>query len=368
LLLLSVGSLIGQNQLDALEGRRQYVYVAGANSGAANPRVFRCDASYLTPPTDDAPAFRARLREIIASEQPDLIFAGRDHDVPFLCELREAEPALARRLPCGPRWLAEVIQDKWQSHLFCQRHHLPFADTLLTGPETEAAAARAFLTQHGLPLIAKPRFGYGTHGTRILLEESQFIHALRQTDFVIQPYLAPPPKLREQFFDLANGWPFFFTLVDDGQFAGQAIIGPDGQLAGDVWGHCCTMINGKAEKSVLVADPAFPEIMRQFAHVFAAEGWRGPLNLQCRKVAEGQYVGFELSGRMTGTTSSRRLFGYDEIGLLARAYAGMELPLTLPEVAQAGPGFVAKTLTDGYVPDVWVRELESKGEWHHPLT
>ncbi len=62
LLILSVGSLLGQNVLDALEGRRERVHVIGASLAADNARLFRCDTAYLTPPTDDAFAFRARLR------------------------------------------------------------------------------------------------------------------------------------------------------------------------------------------------------------------------------------------------------------------------------------------------------------------
>ncbi len=310
-------------------------------------------------PSPSAPDFG----EIAALERPDLILAGRDHDLPFLGELRDDQPALARSIASGPRWMAEIIQDKWESHLFCLRWRLPFADTWLTG---DGGGAREFAEKHGYPLIAKPRYGYGTLGVRILFDESQLARTAAQPDFVIQPFLAPPPGLRGKFFDPADGWPLFHALVDDGQYAGQAIIGPTGELHPEVWCHRCTMIAGKAEASVPHPDAAFQEITRRFARAASADGWRGPFNLQCRRLADGSYVGFEMSGRITGTTSSRRLFGFDEVGLLARLFAGYELPLALPPVARTGPGMVAKYLSDYYVPDAWVRELQTARVWHAP--
>ena len=46
ILIISVGSLLGQNILDALEGRRDKVEIIGINTIAENPRVFRCDRLY----------------------------------------------------------------------------------------------------------------------------------------------------------------------------------------------------------------------------------------------------------------------------------------------------------------------------------
>jgi hypothetical protein len=43
ILVLSVGSLLGQNILDALEGRREQVDVIGGDTGTTNARLFRCE-------------------------------------------------------------------------------------------------------------------------------------------------------------------------------------------------------------------------------------------------------------------------------------------------------------------------------------
>src|SRR5262249_17748751 len=139
-----------------------------------------------------ADAFRHRLREIIDRERPDLVLAGRDHDVNFMSELRDQVPEFATMLPCGPATVAGMMQDKWQSFLFCRRYGLPMADTIVTGPATLAGQLDDFLSRHGFPLIAKPRFGAASLGVRVLLEESQFRRIAELPDIVIQPYLAPP--------------------------------------------------------------------------------------------------------------------------------------------------------------------------------
>src|SRR5207248_638867 len=112
LLILSAGSLLGQNILDALEHRRRQIEVIGADAQAENGRLFRCDRAYLVPPIEEETAFEKRLLEVIALEEPDLIIPGRDHDVLFLSQFRSRQPQWASRIPCGTYEAARIMQDK----------------------------------------------------------------------------------------------------------------------------------------------------------------------------------------------------------------------------------------------------------------
>ena len=51
LLILSVGSLLGQVTLDVLDGRRDHLHIVGFNSIANAPSNYRCDEVFLTPET-----------------------------------------------------------------------------------------------------------------------------------------------------------------------------------------------------------------------------------------------------------------------------------------------------------------------------
>src|SRR5687768_7104113 len=95
LLLLSGGSLVGQNILDALADRRQAVHLIATNSVPDDAPLFSCDKVYLSPTTTGDPqGFERLVREIIATEQPDLVIPCRDDDTVFLAGLRGRHPEL----------------------------------------------------------------------------------------------------------------------------------------------------------------------------------------------------------------------------------------------------------------------------------
>jgi carbamoyl-phosphate synthase large subunit len=61
------------------------------------------------------------------------------------------------------------------------------------------------------------------------------------------------------------------------------------------------------------------------ARVFAAAGWRGPLNIQCQHDAADTLLIHELNGRFTGATAVRWRLGFDEVGAAIRAFTGEAL-------------------------------------------
>jgi len=78
LLITSVGSGVGHNPLDGLEGRRQGLRVIGSNSEASAAANFRCDRFYLAPPAADAAAWDAFHEALMAREAIDLAIPARD--------------------------------------------------------------------------------------------------------------------------------------------------------------------------------------------------------------------------------------------------------------------------------------------------
>lgn len=84
LFITSIGSLLGHNILDALEGRRRHLRIVGGNSVAEAGGNFRADRIHLLPEAAAGPAHLAALSKVIEAETPDLVLAGRDDDVSAL--------------------------------------------------------------------------------------------------------------------------------------------------------------------------------------------------------------------------------------------------------------------------------------------
>jgi carbamoyl-phosphate synthase large subunit len=320
LLLTSVGSFVGKNILDSLEGRRESVQIIGCNSIADVANNFRCNEVYLVSPALETEAYQHRLLEIIDATQPDLILAGRDDDVSLLAKIREQYPVLASKLPVGAFDITPIFDDKKLSCQFAQKMGIPFVDTV-RGNRDELTA---LLKKHGFPLLAKPAGGNGSKGVLLLFDESQLWNAAECEDMVFQPYINPAPELINIADGFSCGIPLFYAPLIYGQIALQAIINPSGQ----VQGIFCTdnmMQAGRNEQIIRLNDATLTDTARTIAVKFANAGWRGCLNIQGRMTKTGDFVAFEFNGRMTGSTSARLLLGFDELGLLVQHFVGDNL-------------------------------------------
>jgi len=361
-MVLSIGSLLGQNILDALEGRRRNLMVTGLNSVAENPRVFRCDHVYLVPPSESAD-FEPRLVKIIQDENPDVILPGRDNDILALARLRLRHPGWAEKIPLGSLAAAEIMDDKLLSCRFAHGHGLPFAPTVSLS-RGEAEVGR-FAGEQGYPLIAKPSAGFGSLGIMILTKPSHLQKLLEtgSPDTVLQPFMGIGQSNVEaiQNFEALteSGIPFFFHLPDDMQYASQTLIGPDGHVE-QPFCSISTMILGRCEKSRIVNDPEFRDVSARYARAIADEGWVGMFNLQCRKTPEG-FFGIEMNGRMSGSTSARTLLGYDEVRIFLDRFYHVDIG---DSPTPGNPhGTVYRVLTNSYVSDGDVASLHESGRW-----
>lgn len=360
ILLLSVGGMVGQNALDALEGRRDGILLLGTNSEARNPRNFRCDKLFLVPPTLDLGPFTRRVFEILDAEAPDLVIAGRDEDVTAMAAWWEERPEWRGRFTCGTARAAGIMRDKLLSFQFAQRHGLPFAASATGTAGGPNPDLDSLIAARGFPLIAKPRVGCGSKGVYIVHGPGQVQRLLDQGGYLFQEYLDPHPGLERLRRELESGTPLFFTFPGESQFACQTAIAPGGRV-GEVFCSKVHMVNGNPESSERVDDPVLEAIARGYAEAIAQEGWAGPFNLQCKPSPEGGYAAFEMNGRLTGSTSARLRLGFDELGNLAGLFAG---PGRLAEPAAAPPPrWVMRTGQDAPVLERQVHSLEENGQW-----
>lgn len=329
LLLLSGGCLVGQNILDALSDRRHRIELIATNSAAESSCLFDYDAVYLTPPTL-APGrdFEHCLLDILQREQPDLVIPCRDDDVVFLAELGARRPELAARFLCGNLETARIANDKWLSRQFCVAHGLPFAPTLPT--PAEDAALDSFAAEHGLPLLVKPRDGFGAKDIRLIANPEQLRRAAVREGYVIQPYLNDAEVLHGYLRDAeAFGAPLFHSF-EAPKHSIQLLIAPDGSLAGN-FASCNINRFGTSLRLEHYAGADAVRLGEACGLAFAQTGWRGPMNIQCRKMPDGRLLIYEFNSRLSGATAARYRMGHDELGLVLQHFAGWPEPGGLVE-------------------------------------
>ena len=358
LLVLSVGTQVGQNILATLARRRDALTLVATSTVAHEPAIFDYDAVYLVPPTAQEPAaFEKRLLAILDSEDIDLIIPCRDDDVLFLAALRDRRPDLAPRLLCGCDELARVICDKWLSAEFSFEHALPFAASMAGGSARDRAE---FARTHGFPLVVKPRRGYASQDVYLVTDDKQLEFALDHGDWIAQEFLGDPSVVTGYLEGVAlRGVPLYHTFQGR-KHSIQALIGPDGSIAHVV----CTRNINQRRRSKFVEpdnDSSSRELGTRCAEVFAAQGWRGPLNIQCLKNARGELRIHEFNGRFTGATVDRFLLGHDEVGAAIESFTGRPIESSAPLPAAAKEVF--ESLVARAVDPREVEALERDTVW-----
>lgn len=320
LLLLAGGTRSARNILATLAGRRENVELVATTSVANEPGPFECDTVHLVPETA-SPDFEGALLGIIAGERINLVIPCRDDDVLMLAGLRDRRPDLASRILSGSTTAARAVCDKAEGHAFSARQGLPFVPTLA---DASPEARGRFVSEHGFPLVVKPRRGFASLGVYLVWNARQLAHAFTQQGTVAQKFLGDPDVLA-RFLEAVEreGMPLFHTFQGR-RHSIQVLIGPDGTLLDVI---CIQLQSDRRRSKTVVADPepAARDIGQRCGIAFSAAGWRGPLNIQCQKDPAGRLMIHEYNGRFTGATMTRWHLGFDEVGTTIAAFVGRSI-------------------------------------------
>lgn len=299
LVITSVGSLVGAALLECIEqvGRERFELI-GMNSKSSAVNNFRCDAVYLSPPVRDRCAWRDLLDRIVREHHPALIIPGRDDDVVALAEWkRDGGDCVAM---VGSVAMAEMIRDKWKSYCFAREHGLPFAESAI-----DAAGVARLATTAGLPLIAKPRLGYGSNGVRFLFTPEHIERAFEIEDTIVQEALSPAETMDPA--KLAYGVPLWFAPVQVGSPVATTVLDDNGV---DVLGlSYADHVRGAAVSNHLIDDADYRSSSERFARTAWEQGWRGMFCIQARPNRDGKLIPVELAGRFLGGTSAMATLG-----------------------------------------------------------
>ena len=367
LLLMSGASLVGQNLLAALDARRALVHLSALNSVADDPALFDFDTVWLAPGVRAEPmAFAHRFAQLVSEDAPDLIIPCRDDDIAWLAHWADAHPDWRPRVLCGAADLADMMLDKARSADWSEAHGLPFAPSIPASADPQAL--RAFAARHGYPLLFKPREGFASQGVRLLLDDAQVQRCRSRADGLVQRYLGDPAVVTAYCAAVAADGPPLFHSFEEAKISLQARIRPDGTVAATLATRHVMRL-GRSMDVERCLDPDAHALATHCASVFAAAGWRGPLNIQCQRTPSGELFIYEYNGRFTGATAARRWLGFDEVGdTLADWLDWRACPL--PGPAPAAPpettAAVRKYAINRPMHPTASATLRRDGVWHAP--
>ena len=357
LIVTSVGSLVGQNVLDALNGRRDHLIIIGTNSIVEAANNFRCDKAFLVPPAVETARYEASLRSIISEEGPDLVVPGRDDDIVILADLKAQLPDFADRFLVGNGQFARAMDDKVESYRFAKKYGLPFSPTLRSAGVEIENELRRMVEAYGFPLIAKPIKGNGSRGIWVVTNQQQLDNVSKEPGFAIQPLLGVRPDLT---IDTRFGLPFVWQIPENKLYATQSLIDRDGNIVDSI-GFFSKMVAGKCERLERCTDPELLRITRHFAESAVTEGWLGPFNLQLKKDPAHGYQAIEMNGRFSGGTSARYYLGFDEVGKMVNLWTGSQI--VAANSRAEGTDMVTKTLTDFPINNADMERMRENGLW-----
>jgi len=323
ILLLSAGSLVGQNIVQALGGRKAALHLVATNSIIDEPSLQDFDEVYLVEATSQGlnSEYAKTVIDLIDKHSPALVIPCRDADVAFLSLLAEEREDLAGTLLCGPVKLAEAMLDKWQSWLFSCENKLPFAPSEQLNNLGEIDL---FVRQYGFPLITKPKSGFASKDVTLVFKHEQLTKLIGNTEMMAQKYLGHSDDVNSYLSSINESGVSLFHSFESEKHSIQVIIGLKGEVLG-LFTTLHKMRNGisiEVEEDLSYDAKALGECC---AEVFGSLGWVGPLNIQCQRTPEGLLEIYEFNARFTGATAARALLGFDELGIVLQKISGVDI-------------------------------------------
>ncbi|WP_292465064.1 hypothetical protein [Methanolobus sp.] len=365
LLIVSVGSLVGQNILDVLDypefNRRKYVTVFGTNSVAISANNFRCDQCFLVPNTSNK-EFLSAITTIIKDVEPDLILCARDEDTEVLWKLMDEHPELPGLMPYGNLNTVLFALDKWQTWKFTQKYNLPFAETFMLGESGSLDDLKEFCDRVSYPLIAKPVRGFASKGVFFVRNWEDALIACEYEGYILQEYLGEAGANNKYFESFNRLVPLFSHAPNIYHYSCHTFVYPNGDIS-PVFISQNMHDSGVTIGFSKVINEELETLALKYARALWKEGGAGPVTIQFRKDRNGAWKAQEMNMRTNGNTFPRMLLGQDDLALIVNTFVpDAEFPEYKPPEEHEGAVFT-KTLTATPITRSQLNSLNNLKTW-----
>ncbi len=285
-LVTGVGAVTGYGVVRSLRAAIPGVQILGADIHIDAVGAHWCDA-FVPAPLSLAEDYPDWLITTCALRGVDLVLPTLDADLD-----RFAHGTLAEDLPCAVALNSpdaiRVSRDKRELGLAMQGDPacIPWVDLTDAGSRNYEALAAAL----GVPFLLKPRHGYGSRG-QVRVDTPADLTTVEDLAACVAQQIVGSD---EEEYTIA--------VFGDGRGAAPARIAMRRRLADE----------GTTRRVEVVAPP--PDLDAVIDRTAAAFSFRGPTNLQLRRVGQVWYL-LEINSRVSSSTSLRARFGFNEAAM-----------------------------------------------------
>jgi len=304
-----VGGGVGQAVLRALQCSALEPDVIGLDVAPASAGLYTCSKGFRLPHANHVD-YASRLLEVLAAEEVDALIPGSDQELPVLAALQSRLAEAGVRTVVGSPEAVAVCRDKLHTFHFFREAGLPFVQTV------PAAQACALVEAVGFPLLVKPAGGSASRGASVVFDERELSQVVRQTGWIVQPYLAPISLGKARAALTQDDVLWAGVLRQEEEFSVQIVFDHEGHTLGRF--TSCNVLKSGIPMFVdpRQGDPV-ESVALEMASRLADVGLMGPCNLQF-KITEDGPLCFEVNPRFTGITGVRAAMGFNEVDAVLR--------------------------------------------------
>ena len=332
-LVLGVGGNVSQGILKALALSKLSCRVIGACINPLSAGLYTVDRSYISPPADD-PSFLDWLLIICQEESVHAILSGVE---PVLARLSAHAEEIRQQTGAicivSNSFLLSIADDKLLTCQWLQSQGFSFPRY---APSDDARAMAELVEQCGYPLIAKPRFGKGSHGLIEVRNSSDLSWVSSLDGYVIQ----------ESLGDSESEYTAACFCDRHGRARGTFVMRRE-------------LLQGTTYRAEV---GEFQEIRSEAIRIVEKLQPSGPCNIQLR-VSNGRPVCFEINLRFSGTTPMRVRLGFNEVEAALRNYVLGEEIEDLPLIKE---GIVLRYWNEMYIDPQACDALRQSGRLDLP--
>ncbi len=274
--------IVGYGILKSLRLGLQSQHLIGVTAKSTSAAPGFCDATFLAPLTSDS-NYLNWLLDLIEREKIDVVVPGIDADMYKWSSHEDAIRSTSAVPVLNSSDLIALCGDKYRMYLHLSEENEPCV--------IESSISSNFddlLERFGLPMIAKPRRGFGSKGILRISTKAEFeaISGRIGAELLVQPLIGTDT---EEYTVAAFG---------DGDGGHVGMIAMRRSLSSD----------GYTEFAEVVDESEFNESVGRLTQSFKT---RGPTNFQFRR-SQGELKLLEINPRISSSTSIRSHFGYNE--------------------------------------------------------